>query len=48
MFEKLPPNIIQSEWEKEHIKNPPPINVPEEARKKAQEKIAMNKLKNTS
>ncbi len=31
--------IIQEEWLKEQIKNPPPINVPEEKKKEAQKKI---------
>lgn len=29
----------QKEWIREHIKNPPPLNVPEEARKNALDKI---------
>lgn len=39
MFEKIPDNIVQAEWMKEHIKNPPPKNVTEDQRKKALEKI---------
>lgn len=42
IFEKLPANILQKEWEKEFIKNPPPITS-EEQRKLAQEKIKIMK-----
>lgn len=48
IFEKLPPYILQKEWEKEYIKNPPPI-VTDEQRKLAQEKIKlMNELSKPS
>lgn len=48
LFESLPLIFIQTEWEKEHIKNPPPKNVSEEQRRIAQQKIhEINKLKNS-
>lgn len=48
IFEKLPANILQKEWEKEYIKNPPPF-VSEEQRNLAQEKIKiMNQLSKPS
>lgn len=40
MFEKLPPNVAQIEWIREHIKSLPPINITEEQRQQAQRKIA--------
>lgn len=43
MFDPILPISMQTEWEKEHIKNPPPINVSEEQRSKAQEKLAQIK-----
>lgn len=39
MFEKLPDNILQAEWMKEHIKNPPPKHVTEQQRLQAIAKI---------
>jgi len=39
MFEKLPDTILQSEWMKDHVKNPPPLNVTDDQRRLAQEKL---------
>lgn len=39
MFEKLPSDILQSQWMKEHIKTPPPVNVTEDQRLQAQAKL---------
>lgn len=41
-------NITLSDWLKEHIKTPPPINVTEDQRKQAQEKIKQIKQLQTS
>ena len=39
MFEKLPHNVIQTEWIRDHIKSLPPVNVTEDQKKQAQQKI---------
>lgn len=38
IFDKLPANILQQQWMKDHIKNPPPF-VNEEQRHQAQKKL---------
>lgn len=39
---------FMSEWMKEHIKTPPPVNVTEEQRKQAREKLEQMKQLKTS
>lgn len=44
LFEKFPSNILQTEWMREHIKNPPPVNITEEQRQQARDKINNSRL----
>lgn len=39
MFKKLPDTVLQAEWMKDHVKNPPPVNVTDDQRRQAQEKL---------
>ena len=48
MFEKLSAHILQSQWMKEFIKTPPPINVTDDQRKQAQQKIKLFQLSKPS
>lgn len=44
LFEKLPAPVLQSEWMRENIKNPPPVNITEEQRQQARDKINASRL----
>lgn len=40
LFEKLPADVAEKEWFRDHIKNPPPVNVQEQAKQRARQRIS--------